>query len=50
VSGAQKWNGTEDTLNANPATTNRIPATAMPGGAFPRAAAISVSLSEPVIP
>jgi hypothetical protein len=26
VSGAQKWNGTLDTLNANPATTRTIAA------------------------
>src|SRR5688572_21363156 len=36
VSGARKWNGTEDTLNANPATTNRMPAMAIPGEASPR--------------
>src|SRR6266498_3087502 len=29
VSGAQKWNGTLDTLNANPATTSRMAARAM---------------------
>src|SRR5437764_160566 len=29
VSGAQNWNGNAETLNANPATTNRIAASAM---------------------
>ena len=50
VSGAQKWNGTALTLNANP-TMVRKPATRSSGSSIVRTrAAMSVSSVEPVRP
>src|SRR5215210_3522766 len=52
VSGAQKWNGTLDTLNANPATTSRMAARAIDWSpALPDSAlAMPSSLVVPVTP
>ena len=54
VSGAQNWNGTALTLNANPATMNRIAAStsvSCPARAGPQSAApISDRFSVPVTP
>src|SRR5262245_49963554 len=52
VSGAQNWNGNAETLNANPATTNRMAASArfeLPAGPA-SFSAMPVSLVVPVIP
>src|SRR5712691_4806477 len=52
VSGAQNRNGTADTFNANPATTNRIAASARfePPAFVARTRAMTVSRVEPVTP
>src|SRR5688572_1211199 len=52
VAGAQNWNGTADTLNANPATTKKIAASgSAPSPAGPvRASAIPSSRMLPVTP
>jgi hypothetical protein len=50
VSGAQKWNGTEDTLKANPATTNSTAPMATGCGSPCKEPAMSSSRREPVTP
>ena len=53
MSGAQNWNGTAETLNANPTTTNRIATCASVSlGPVnpPSLAAIACSSSAPVSP
>src|SRR5262245_24703985 len=51
VSGAQVWNGTADTLNANPATMNATATTSSPIRLrSARSAPMSTSLVEPVAP
>src|SRR2546423_8785437 len=53
VSGAQKWNGTLDTLKANPATTNKMAASEMVSVhpcSPPSLAAIPARRVDPVTP
>src|SRR3954454_3523630 len=51
VSGAHVWNGTADTLNANPTTQKITPSVTIAGVLpLPSAAPISVSTVDPVTP
>ncbi len=51
MSGAQKWNGTALTLNANPTRVRKTATVSSPVcGTFPILWAMSVSIVEPVMP